>query len=99
MKVSITLSDRPEKRYKAVFTNTDGGKKTVHFGYKTGSTYIDHKDDKIKNAWIARHKVRGSFNDYKSASSLAYHILWNKPTFTASYNDYVNKFKLKKMTT
>ena len=25
------------------------------------------------------------------------YLLWNKPSFTASYNDYVNKFKLKKM--
>lgn len=94
MKVSITPSDRPEKRYKAVFIDTDGGKKTVHFGYKTGSTYIDHKNNKIKDAWIARHKVRGSFNDYKSASSLAYHILWNKPSFNEAVKSYKSKFNL-----
>lgn len=94
MKVSITPSDRPEKRYKAVFTDTDGGKKTVHFGYKTGSTYIDHKNNKIKDAWIARHKVRGSFNDYKSASSLAYHILWKYKSFNEAVRSYKNKFNL-----
>jgi hypothetical protein len=94
MKVSITSSDRPEKRYKAVFTDADGGKKTVHFGYKTGSTYIDHKDNKIKDAWIARHKVRGNFNDYKSASSLAYHILWRYKSFNEAVRSYKNKFNL-----
>ena len=94
MKVSITPSDRPEKRYKAVFTDNDGSKKTVHFGYKTGSTYIDHKDDKIKNAWIARHKVRGSFENYKSASSLSYHILWRFKSFNEAVKSYKNKFNL-----
>lgn len=94
MKVSITPSDRPEKRYKAVFTDTDGGKKTVYFGYKTGSTYIDHKDDKIKNAWIKRHSVRGNFEDYKSASSLAYHILWKFKSFNEAVKSYKNKFNL-----
>jgi len=94
MKVSITPSDRPEKRYKAVFTDTDGGKKTVHFGYKTGSTYIDHKNNKIKDAWIARHKVSGTFNDYKSASSLAYHILWKYKSFNEAVKQYKKKFNL-----
>jgi len=94
MKVSITPSDRDDKRYKAVFTDKDDGKKTVHFGYKTGSTYIDHKDDKIKEAWVARHKVRGTFNDYKSASSLAYHILWKYKSFNEAVKQYKNKFNL-----
>jgi len=94
MKVSITSSDRPEKRYKAVFTDADGSKKTTHFGYKTGSTYIDHKDNKIKDAWVARHKVRGNFNDYKSASSLAYHILWKYKSFNEAIKSYKNKFNL-----
>lgn len=94
MKVSITPSDRAEKRYKAVFTDTDNSKKTVHFGYKNGSTYIDHKKKDKKEAWVKRHSVRGTFNDYKSASSLAYHILWNKPTLQESIKDYKNKFNL-----
>ena len=92
--VKITPSDQGSKRYKAVFF--ENGKKilTRHFGYKGGSTYIDHKDDKIKNAWIARHKIRGNFEDYKSASSLAYHILWNKTSFNESVRSYKNKFNL-----
>ena len=92
--VKITPSDQGSKRYKAVFF--ENGKKilTRHFGYKGGSTYIDHKDDKIKNAWVARHQKRGNFEDYKSASSLAYHILWNKTSFNESVRSYKNKFNL-----
>jgi len=92
--VKITPSDQGSKRYKAVFF--ENGKKilTRHFGYKGGSTYIDHKDDKIKNAWIARHSVRGNFDDYKSASSLAYHILWRFKSFNEAVRSYKNKFNL-----
>ena len=99
MKVDIKKSSRDDKRYMATFTDDNGNKKTTHFGYKyknkTGSTFIDHNDDDKKKAWIARHKVRGNFADYKSASSLSFHILWNKATLTSSINDYKSKFKLK----
>lgn len=99
MKVSITKSTRDDKRYQATFTDDSGKKSTTHFGYangnKTGSTFIDHKNEDKKKAWTARHKVRGDFNNYKSASSLAKNILWNKPTLTASINDYKKKFNLK----
>lgn len=99
MKVDIKKSTRDDKRYQATFTDDSGKKSTTHFGYakgnKTGSTYIDHKNKDKKEAWLARHKVRGDFNNYKSASSLAKNILWNKTTLTASINDYKKKFNLK----
>ena len=94
MKVDIRKSTNTEKKLMAIFYE-DGKKiKTVHFGSKLGSSYIDHGDDKIKNAWTARHKVRGTFNDYKSPSALAYHVLWNKPTLQESIKDYKKRFNL-----
>ena len=53
-----------------------------------------HKDDKVKRAWIARHQVRGTFNDPTSPSGLARWILWNKKTMTSSFKDYLKKFNL-----
>ena len=98
MKVIIKKSTRDDKRYQANFTDSNGSKSTTHFGYakgnKTGSTFIDHKNEKTKSAWIARHTVRGNFNNFKSASSLAKHILWNKTSLTASIQDYKRKFNL-----
>tara|TARA_R110000823_G_scaffold138032_1_gene267463 strand:- start:2024 stop:2197 length:174 start_codon:yes stop_codon:yes gene_type:complete len=49
----------------------------------------DVKDKKMKV------KVRGSFQEPMSASALAKHILWNKPSIQNSIKDYKNKFKLK----
>ena len=95
MKVDIKRSTRNDKRYQAIFTDSNNNTTTIHFGYDRGSTFIDHNNEDKKKAWIARHKIRGDFNNYKSASSLAKHILWNKPTLTASINDYKKKFNLK----
>ncbi len=56
MEVIIKLSDRPDKRYMAVFYDKNNKVKTTHFGYaitddngikKYGSTYIDHKNDEF----------------------------------------------------
>ena len=96
MKVIIEKSDRQGKRYKAVFFDNGKKIKTTHFGLDTGSTFIDHKNEDKKKAYIARHsKNNENWNDYLSAGSLAFHILWNKPTLQASINDYKKKFNLR----
>lgn len=99
VKVDIKKSSRDDKRYMAIFTDSNGNKSTTHFGYadgnKTGSTFIDHNNEDKKKAYIARHRVNENWADYKSPGALSKHILWNKPTLTASINDYKSKFKLK----
>ena len=103
MEVIIKLSDRPDKRYMAVFYDKDNKVKTTHFGYaitddkgikKYGSTYIDHKNDELKSAYIARHQVNEDFTNYMSAGSLAFHILWNKKSLRESIADYKRRFRL-----
>ena len=98
--LSIKSSDRKEKRYVAEFCECIGEskcksekRKRTHFGFKGGSTYIDHKDDKKKDAYIARHKVNENWNDPTSAGALARYILWNKKTLTESIADFKRKFK------
>jgi len=95
--IQLLKSKVDGKRYTAIFYDEKRSKiKTVHFGLKGGSTYIDHKDDDIKQAWIARHSVTGDWTKPDTASSLAYHLLWSKTTLSASYNAYIKKFGLKK---
>ena len=95
--IQLLKSKKEDKRFEAKFFNIDREKiKSVSFGLKGGNTFIDHKDTKTKDAWIARHQVRGTFNNPLTPSSLAYHLLWNKPTLSASYNDYLKKFNLLK---
>jgi len=95
MKLVIKPSTKSNKKYMAIFTDKDGGKTTTHFGAKGSSTYIDHKDDKKKQAYLDRHKVNENWNNYKSAGSLSRYILWNKKTLSASIDDFKKRFKLK----
>jgi hypothetical protein len=98
--LSIKPSDKKEKRYVAEFCECNGeskckseDRKRTHFGYKGGSTYIDHKDDKKKDAYIARHKVNEDWTKPTSAGALARYILWNKKTLSESIADFKKKFK------
>jgi len=86
----VKKSTKKNKKYMAVF---DDGT-TTHFGLKGSSTYIDHNDEKKKDAYIARHKVNENWNDPKSAGALARYILWNKKTLKESIADYRKKFNL-----
>jgi len=99
--ISVKPSDRKEKKLVATFCLCedeskccDKKKKKVHFGYKGGSTYIDHKDDKKKDAYIARHKVNENWNDPTTAGALARYILWNKKTLSESIADFKKRFNL-----
>ena len=52
MEVAIKPSNRSDKRFKAEYPN-----KTVHFGSKRGSTFIDRRDSETKANWKKRHIV------------------------------------------
>ena len=95
--IQIMKSDLDGKKYKAVFYDKNRSKvKTTHFGAKGMSDYTIHKDDERKERYLARHKANENWRDYMSAGSLARYILWNKTSLSASFNDYLNRFGLKK---
>ena len=55
--------------------------KKINFGSDIGSTYIDHKDEKKRKAWKARHtrilkNGKPAYKNPYSASFWSYHILW-----------------------
>ena len=91
--ITITKSDR-DKKFKAVLRGLKV-KKTIHFGAKGMSDFTIHKDKERKKRYLARHKVNENWNVPDTAGSLSRWILWNKPSFTASFNDYKNKFNLR----
>jgi len=92
MRVNITKSDKPEKRMMAIFTQDNGRTKTIYFGSSEGKAFVDHKDEQVKSAWLARHKVRGTFEKPMSASALARWVLWNKPSLKDSIIDFKKRF-------
>lgn len=84
----IYSSDRPTKRYKVKYNN-----KWVHFGSRDGSTYIDHQNQQLKNAWLARHSKLSNFSDPSKPSFWSRYILWNKKTLSSSIQDVRNRIK------
>jgi len=77
--LSIKPSTAKNKKYTATFL-IDDKEKRVHFGSRDSSTYLDNKDDKKRDAYIARHKVRENFNNPLTAGALSSHLLWGKTT-------------------
>ena len=97
MYVSIGASTSQGKKMMAVFYDMNKKKlKTIHFGQATASDYTIHGDLQRKMNYLQRHEKREEWADYMTAGSLSRWILWNRPTITASIEDYMRKFKLKK---
>ena len=89
--LSIVNSLRKEKKMVAKFN--DGT--SVHFGLNGSSTYLDHKDKKKREAYLARHKKNEDWNNPKTRGSLAKHILWGDSTsLHTNIKSFKKKFKL-----
>jgi hypothetical protein len=87
---SIKPSLRKDKKLVAEF---DDGTKT-HFGAKGMSDFTKHGDEERKERYIKRHRVNENWSDPKSAGALSRFVLWNKPTLSASIQDYKSRFNL-----
>ena len=99
--MSIKNSTKPEKKMTAVFCKCKvkddckgSNHRTIHFGQKGSSTYLDHKDEAKKDAYLKRHKVNERWDEPQTAGSLAKNILWNKKTLSASIADFKKRFNL-----
>jgi hypothetical protein len=69
--------------------------KTTHFGAVGYEDYTGHQDLQRKQNYLARHN-KEDWNDYMTPGSLSRWILWGKPSLSASIEDYMHRFKLKK---
>ena len=108
--LKILKSDKPKKKFKAVFQLDNNKEKTIYFGasgYRDFTLMNDKnskfyepdkaKREKIKQNYLTRHKKDlESANNKKGlgAGALAFFVLWNKPTIQASINDYKKIYNL-----
>jgi hypothetical protein len=92
MKLKITKSNNPKKKYKAVFMEDNVKVKTTHFGAKGMSDYTIHKDKERRKNYRKRHRKDLKTNDPMRAGYLSYYILWGDDT---NFNTNVEKFKEK----
>ena len=88
--LDIKPSPLAKKKYRARFS--DGSH--TDFGAAGYSDFTKHNDEERKQRYLARHKKNETWSEPSSAGSLSRYVLWNKPTLTASINDYKKKFNL-----
>lgn len=93
--VKISKSDKPNKKYKAVFSRDNGRTKTTYFGSAGMDDYTKTKDKDQRKRYLERHRKRENWNDYESAGSLSRYILWgNSTSIRENIKTYKNKFNL-----
>ena len=100
--VTISRSSNSEKKLMAVFEDSEGKKiKTTHFGQRGASDYTKHGEKERMERYLERHgggtttSTKEDWKDPTTAGALSRWILWNKPSLTASFNDYKSRFGLK----
>jgi hypothetical protein len=96
--VKLSPGTAKGKKMKMEFFNKDKKKvATRQFGQAGASDFTQHKDPKRKERYDTRHKARENWDDPLTNGALSKWILWNKPTLTGSFNDYIKKFNYKKL--
>jgi hypothetical protein len=91
--VSITRSDRPGKKLKAVFKDEKTGRtKTTHFGQATADDYLKTHDTEQRARYRKRH-AKDLKGDPTRAGYLSYYILWgNSTSITANISAFKSRF-------
>lgn len=97
IKMVIEKGTAKNKKLKAIFYDDKGKKiKTAQFGMEGSSTYIDHKDKKLRSRYIDRHRTNENWNDPQSAGALSRYLLWGTYTdLDKNIKAYKRRFKLK----
>ena len=92
---TITESDKPGKKWTAVFIKDNGKTKTVHFGAKNMDDYTLSKDKAQRDRYRARHQKDLETDDPTRAGFLSYYLLWGDSTnLKTNIKKYVKKFNL-----
>lgn len=65
------------------------------FASDVGKTFIDHKDKKLKQAWIARHKNDKNYNSKHSGIYHSRKLLWSEPTLKQAIAKYEKEHGVK----
>ena len=105
--IKIIDSSNSKKKLDAYFELDNKKEKIISFGAssyrdytlinnKSSKFYLPKKEDreKVKSAYIARHKKNENWNDPLTAGSLSRFVLWNKSSLNASIKDFKTRFNL-----
>jgi hypothetical protein len=94
--VSITASDKPGKKLKAVFLNPETGRKrTTHFGAAGMDDYTKAPHDEAQRTRYRQRHAKDLKGDPTRAGYLSYYVLWGDSTsISANVAAYKRRFNL-----
>lgn len=93
MEITISKSDKKDKKFKAIVKDKDK-KKTIHFGQAGASDMTQHKSEDRKKRYISRHKKNEDWtkSGIDTAGFYSKHLLWNKDTMDKSFSNLKKRF-------
>ena len=92
--LKVVKSDRPGKKWKAVF-DVDGRSKTTHFGASGMQDYTQHHDQERRERYRQRHKKDLETHDPTRAGYLSWYLLWGDSTsLESNLAAYKRRFSL-----
>lgn len=95
MKFKVVPSKVKGKKMTAIFECPKcNKKKIIHFGAEGMSDYTIHKDPERMKRYLKRHRKNEDWNNPMSAGALSRWILWNKPSYKESVDDFIERFNL-----
>jgi len=83
------------KKFTAVFEDKEGVVRKTHFGQQGSQTFLNHRDNAKKRAYIARHSVNEDFSDLTSAGALSRWLLWEYPSLDQAVREYRKRLSSK----
>ena len=92
--LSVVRSQRPGKKYDAVFESDTGRTKRVSFGAAGMDDFTKTGDEERKRLYLIRHRANENWDKPDTPGALSRWLLWNKPTLEASIKDYRRRFKI-----
>ena len=97
--ISVTKSDRENKKYKAIFERENGSRFTTHFGAKQNGKPMDDytitKDKEQRARYRNRHRKDLESNDPTKPGYLSWFLLWGDSTsLKENIKNYKKKFNL-----
>lgn len=88
--VAFHSSPRAGKRYRMVLANP---RQVIDFGQEGGYTHIDGASEKVRDAYLSRHRKRENWDALNPGSASRW-ILWNTPDIETNLKAYIKKMNL-----
>lgn len=97
--LKVVPSDKPTKKWTAIFKLDNGKEKKTNFGFKNPkdpkNDYTLHKDKERRDRYRTRHKKDLDTKDPTRAGYLSYYLLWGDSTsLKKNIADYKKRFNL-----